>query len=82
MWNQYFKDREIWEEIDKDVKRTRSDMNFFNQPVDQEKAHLLDTKNGPKFSFYGQDKPCETHSDVLARILFIYAKINKSIIYV
>jgi hypothetical protein len=28
-WNTFFKDQEIWELIEKDVKRTRTDMNFF-----------------------------------------------------
>lgn len=28
-WNQYFLDLDIWDEIEKDVKRTRTDMNFF-----------------------------------------------------
>lgn len=32
-WNQYFEDLDIWEEIEKDVKRTRTDMNFFYTAV-------------------------------------------------
>jgi len=29
VWNTYFKDQEIWDEIEKDVKRTRTEMQFF-----------------------------------------------------
>jgi hypothetical protein len=34
LWNKYFKDQELWEEIEKDVKRTRSDISFFFEAVD------------------------------------------------
>lgn len=36
-WHQYFKDQEIWDEIEKDVKRTRTDLSFFYKAVDNEK---------------------------------------------
>ena len=36
-WNQFFKDQEIWEEIEKDVKRTRTDLSFFYKAVDDAK---------------------------------------------
>jgi hypothetical protein len=29
VWNTFFKDQEIWDEIEKDVKRTRTDMHYF-----------------------------------------------------
>jgi hypothetical protein len=34
VWNNFFKDQEIWEEIEKDVKRTRSEMHYFLKAVD------------------------------------------------
>jgi hypothetical protein len=37
MWNKFFKDLELWEEIEKDVRRTRSDMTFFIEAVDRTK---------------------------------------------
>jgi hypothetical protein len=37
MWNKFFKDMELWEEIEKDVRRTRSDMTFFIDAVDKNK---------------------------------------------
>ncbi len=37
LWNQFFKDMELWEEIEKDVRRTRSDITFFIEAVDRDK---------------------------------------------
>ena len=37
MWNKYFRDLELWEEIEKDVRRTRSDLYFFTDALDPEK---------------------------------------------
>ena len=35
-WNLYFADQEVWEEINKDIKRTRPDMSFFFMPRDND----------------------------------------------
>jgi len=37
MWNKYFRDQELWEEIEKDVRRTRSDLSFFTDALDPTK---------------------------------------------
>lgn len=37
VWNTFFKDQEIWDEIEKDVKRTRTDMYYFYLAIDAEK---------------------------------------------
>jgi len=37
VWNTFFKDQEIWDEIEKDVKRTRTDMYYFYLSIDAEK---------------------------------------------
>lgn len=37
LWGQYFIDQAIWVEIEKDVKRTRSDLDFFTDAVDPSK---------------------------------------------
>lgn len=34
VWNTFFKDQEIWDEIEKDVKRTRTDVGFFCLAID------------------------------------------------
>jgi hypothetical protein len=38
MWNKFFRDLELWEEIEKDVRRTRSDISFFIEAVDKSKS--------------------------------------------
>lgn len=35
VWNTFFKDQELWDEIEKDVKRTRREMNYFYRAVDE-----------------------------------------------
>jgi len=35
IWNQYHEDREIWEEIEKDIKRTRNEIGYFTRPVEE-----------------------------------------------
>ena len=33
-WNRYFNDQALWTEIEKDVRRTRTDLNFFCDAFD------------------------------------------------
>ena len=33
-WNKFYQDKLLWEEIEKDVKRTRVELAFFMQAVD------------------------------------------------
>lgn len=35
LWNQYFEDNVVWQEIEKDVRRTRNDMQFFTDAFDE-----------------------------------------------
>ena len=88
LWNKFFKDQELWEEIEKDVRRTRSDMTFFIEAVDRkmlsEKDQLKKQAEVKKSHLHGETRMnyIETHSDVLARILFIYGKLNPGVRYV
>ncbi len=41
-WNTYFKDLEIQDEIEKDVKRTRTDLSFFYMPIDPKYSADID----------------------------------------
>jgi hypothetical protein len=34
VWNTFFKNQEIWEEIKRNVKRTRTDIKYFQIAVD------------------------------------------------
>ena len=40
-WKQYYDDKQLWEEIEKDVKRTRNELAFFMQAIDP-------TRNSPE----------------------------------
>ena len=91
VWNTFFKDQELWDEIEKDVKRTRTDMYFFYLALDESRNHTQDDLNRLKRQADTKKadlKPAdiqgylETHADVLHRILFIYAKLNPGIKYV
>ena len=73
-WKKFFADTELWEEIEKDTKRTRSDMHFFLSPTNKKEKKFF-----AKFANKGEN---ETHTDVLSRILFIYAKLNPGVAYV
>jgi hypothetical protein len=91
VWNTYFKDQEIWDEIEKDVKRTRTDMGFFYLALDKERnknpedlARLQRQAEVKKSDLKSADLSAyiESHADVLHRVLFIYAKLNPGIKYV
>ena len=78
----------MWDEIEKDVKRTRTDLSFFYKAVDAEKntnvERLLRQAECKRAELTSEDKKhfIETHADVLARVLFIYAKLNPGVRYV
>lgn len=42
LWSRYFADQEIWIEIEKDIRRTRTDMSFFTDARDPTKKHLTE----------------------------------------
>jgi hypothetical protein len=86
-WKSYFDDMELWEEIDKDVRRTRTNMHFFFMPAksgiisNELITQVADKKrNEPSFSLKGSS--FETNADVMCRILFIYAKKYPNVRYV
>jgi TBC1 domain family member 13 len=91
VWNTFFKDQEIWDEIEKDVKRTRSDMYYFCTALDpqrnisaEDKSRLQRQADTKKADLKSEDVAnyIETHADMLHRILFIYAKLNPGIKYI
>ena len=42
LWGKYFADQGLWIEIEKDVKRTRSDLDFFTDAVDPNNRKFKD----------------------------------------
>jgi len=91
IWNTFFKDQEIWDEIEKDIKRTRTDMRWFCRALDESMmkseenlARLERQADTKKADLKPEDTRnyIDTHSDVMSRVLFIYAKLNPGIKYV
>lgn len=80
-------DRELLEEIDKDIRRTQPNFNFFSLP--RNKDNLINFINEKRRSDEIKtiddiylNKTIETNADVLLRILYIYAKLNPDVGYV
>lgn len=87
-WNALFKDLELWDEIEKDTRRTRSEMSFFLEKTDPPSNYPLLCRYVPKDHRFTsrsekiyEDRP-EIHCDVMTRILFLYAKLNPGVRYV
>lgn len=92
-WNVLFKDLELWDEIEKDTKRTRSEISFFLDKTDPPSTYPILSryvKKDPRFTskteqFHkvalGEEKP-EVQHDVMTRMLFLYAKLNPGVRYV
>ena len=80
-WKQFYDDKLLWEEIEKDVKRTRVELAFFHMAVDPDRngaadIDRLERQAHTKKSDLSSDdikNYIESHSDALARVLFIYA---------
>lgn len=73
-WNTLFKDRELWDEIEKDTRRTRREISLFGQSTNNERIYT--------YSKQLKKEDPELHSDVLSRILFIYGKLNPGVRYI
>jgi len=67
-------DDDLWDDIVKDTKRTRSEMDFYQRETEHSRESNKDKKP--------EEVVEETHNDVLARMLFIYAKLNPGVRYV
>eukprot|EP01016_Furgasonia_blochmanni_P007354 TRINITY_DN12948_c0_g1_i2.p1 TRINITY_DN12948_c0_g1~~TRINITY_DN12948_c0_g1_i2.p1 ORF type:complete len:327 (-),score=64.45 TRINITY_DN12948_c0_g1_i2:257-1237(-) len=74
-WYNYFRDQELWDEIEKDTLRTRADMHFFSKPTGRARKYITHSKRKE-----AQIEEC--HNEVILRILFIYSKLNPGIGYV
>jgi hypothetical protein len=89
-WKRFYDDKMQWEEIEKDVKRTRVELAFFMQAINANRVSAGDFKrlemqhHTKKSDLTHEDivNYIESHSDGLARVLFIYASLNKGIKYV
>jgi len=90
IWKNYFECNELREEIEKDVRRTRTQMSFFFMPVNKNEMQNYNSNDIVEQAENKRNKPfpdntkvrIETHADVLTRILYIYAKLNPEVRYI
>ena len=91
LWEKYYKDIELYENISKDILRTKSNMNFVGMPSVTNKntpskddviQHAIDLKKNLGMNKIKPNKTFETNAEVMNRILFIYAKIHDDVSYV
>jgi hypothetical protein len=93
-WKSYFNDLDLLEEIDKDVRRTRTHMHFFFMPaktqsntniITNEKiTEMADKKRNDPGSerLLNSKNSFETNADVMCRILFMFGKKYPQVRYV
>ena len=78
------------DEIEKDIKRTRSDIGVFrdayskdlNKPENQTQLQRQKSIKRSELTLEDKTKYIDTNGDQLSRILFIYAKLNSGVAYV
>lgn len=78
----------LWEDVEKDIKRTRADVAFFIEPLDKktkvDASLLYDLSQLRKheLSPAQQANYVMTHADVLGRILYVYGCRHPDVLYV
>jgi transcription termination factor NusB len=78
----------LWEDVEKDIRRTRSDVAFFIEPIDKtitvDPGFLYELSQFKKMELTKeqQDNYVYTHADILGRILYIYGCRHPEIRYV
>lgn len=78
----------LWEDIEKDIKRTRPDVAFFTQAVDKsisiKPEVLYELTQNRKADLTPEQKKeyVMTHGDVLGRLLYIYGRRHPDVNYV
>jgi len=69
---------QLWEDVEKDIRRTRSDVAFFIEPIDKtttvDPSFLYELSHFKKMELTKgqQENYIYTHADILGRILYIY----------
>ena len=77
-WMVHFKNKDLWNMIEKDTRRTRSDDVFFSQMTKKKYPTLSKNNDDDNKKREGM----EYHKDVMTRILFVFAKTHSYIKYV
>lgn len=72
-----------WDHIEKDVERTRKEMNFFSTSsgIKFSDGLISLTKNKAKINERLKNGHIQNHRDVLIRVLFVFARTNIAVGY-
>jgi len=79
---------QLWEDVEKDIKRTRPDVAFFMEPADKkpgidlEKLYEISQLRKVDLTPEQQKDYIMTHADILGRILYIYGCRHPDVMYV
>ena len=78
-WNTFFTDQKLWDEIEKDTKRTKKNTSFFSEINFNNEFYRY-----PNLTQNIRDSTCdaESHYTAITRLLFIYAKQHPDLRYV
>lgn len=73
----------MWEHIEKDIERTRKEMNFFSLATQSKMDSSLVwlSRSKAKMREKAETGDLENHRDVLARLLFVFARTNVAVGY-
>jgi hypothetical protein len=72
-----------WETIEKDIERTRKEMNFFSMSAGEkfDDSLIYLSKSKHKIAERKAAKDIQNHRDVITRILFVFARTNIAVGY-
>jgi TBC1 domain family member 13 len=73
----------MWEHIEKDIERTRKEMNFFSlsTQVKMNESLVWLSRSKAKMREKKETDNLENHRDVLSRVLFVFARTNVAVGY-
>ena len=75
---EYIAMRNKWSELEKDIRRTRQELDFFHTKTEENRKSKYVCLSR---EFRDQKDEPENHRDVLTRILFVYCMTNPGINY-
>ena len=75
---EYIAMRNKWSELEKDIRRTRQELDFFHTKTEENRKSKYVCLSR---EFRDQKDEPENHRDVLTRILFVYFMTNPGINY-
>lgn len=74
-WQHFFEDQKLWDEIEKDIKRTRKKTAFFTETNMNNEFYKYPNLSG---EMRENTIDFETHGATITRILYVFAKIGRA----